>query len=57
MVKNNVRTFREVAKVISRYAENPDNFLKEIKKFDENSKKNNNKKEDNDSQKEGLESK
>ena len=53
MAQNNIRTFKEVAKVISRYAENPDNFLKEIKNF--NSKKNNNKNKDNDSLKKNLE--
>jgi len=49
MVKNNIRTFREVAKVISRYAENPENFVEEMKKFNEKLKKDINKKEDNDS--------
>jgi len=44
MVKNNVRTFKEVAKAISRYAENPDSFMKEIRSL----KNNNSKKEKND---------
>ncbi|RLI61504.1 MAG: secretion system protein E [Candidatus Asgardarchaeum californiense] len=35
MVKNNIRTFKEVAKVISRYAENPESFLKGMKKAKE----------------------
>jgi len=38
MQKNNLRTFKEVAKVISWYAENPDDFLK---KFKETNKKDN----------------
>ena len=31
MNKNNVRTFKEVAKAISRYTENPEDFMKKIK--------------------------
>jgi hypothetical protein len=31
MRQHDVRTFKEVAKVISRYAENPDDFLKQIR--------------------------
>ncbi|MCJ7570760.1 MAG: Flp pilus assembly complex ATPase component TadA, partial [Candidatus Thermoplasmatota archaeon] len=38
MQKNNLRTFKEVAKVISRYAENSDDFLKKLK--DANKKEN-----------------
>ena len=36
MTKNNIRTFTEVAKVISRYKENPDVFLREIREIDKN---------------------
>ena len=38
MQKNNLRSFKEVAKVISWYAENPDDFLKKLK---ESNKKDN----------------
>jgi ERCC4-type nuclease len=39
MNENNIRTFREVAKVISRYDENPDEFMKKIKHSDKKKKK------------------
>jgi len=39
MTKNNIRTFKEVAKVISRYAENPEVFMKEMKKIDKKNEK------------------
>jgi len=39
MAENNIRTFREVAKVVSRYAENPEVFLKEMRALKEKNKK------------------
>jgi len=39
MARNNIRTFKEVAKVIARYAENPKVFLKEMKEIEEKKKK------------------
>jgi len=38
MTKNNVRTFKEVAKAISRYNENPEEFMKKIRNQKEISK-------------------
>ena len=38
MAENNIRTFTEVAKVVSRYTENPERFLKEMRAL--NKKKN-----------------
>ena len=56
MKEQNVRTFKEVAKVISRYTENPEDFLKKIKqtkkpkkedkKIKDNKQEKNKKKED-----------
>ncbi len=39
MVENNIRTFTEVAKVIARYTENPDDFLKKMRQTKKTPKK------------------
>ena len=43
--KNDVRTFKEVAKAISRYTENPEDFMKRIHKSSKKEKKNDKKEE------------